>query len=56
MTYNKRLNIRVTNDDYVQILKYKDLKNTNNEVFNLSDIVRKEIRKQITTFDSLEER
>ena len=45
---NKRLNIRVSDIDIQQINALKDLKKGNKEVFNLSDLVRLEIKKLIT--------
>ena len=53
MTLNKRLNIRVSDIDIQQINALKDLKKGNKEVFNLSELVRIEIKKHITTFTIL---
>lgn len=53
MTLNKRLNIRVSDIDIEQINALKDLKKSNKEVFNLSELVRLEIKKHITTFTKL---
>lgn len=47
MTYNKRIGIRLTSNDMEMINALKQLKKANNEVFNLSDIVRKEVTKHL---------
>ena len=46
MKYNKRIEIRVTSDDYKRINALKQLKQGNKEVFNLSELIRNELRKQ----------
>lgn len=53
MTLNKRLTIRVSDIDMQQINALKHLKKSNKEVFNLSELVRLEIKKHITTFTIL---
>jgi len=53
MTLNKRINIRLSDIDCQRINALKELKKGNKEVFNLSDFVRLEIKKHITTFTIL---
>jgi hypothetical protein len=53
MTLNKRITIRVSDIDVQQINALKDLKKGNKEVFNLSELVRIEIKKHIATFTIL---
>ena len=47
MRYNKAILIRITDIQLKQINSLKATKKASNEVFNLSDILRKEINKQL---------
>jgi hypothetical protein len=47
MRYNKSILIRISDTQLKQINSLKAIKTANNEVFNLSDILRKEIDKQL---------
>ena len=46
MKYNKQINLRLTDIDYKRINALKQLKQGNKEVFNLSELIRNELRKQ----------
>ena len=47
MTLNKRIGIRLTNIDVERINTLKQLKKANNEVFNISELLRNELTKQL---------
>ncbi len=47
MRLNKRINLRLTDADFNRINALKELKRANNEVFNLSALIRNELNKQL---------
>jgi hypothetical protein len=47
MRYNKAILIRISDTQLKQINSLKAIKKASNELFNLSDILRKEIDKQL---------
>jgi hypothetical protein len=47
MTLNKRIGIRLTSIDVERLNTLKQLKKANNEVFNISVLLRNELTKQL---------
>ena len=54
MTLNKRLTIRVSDIDMQQINALKHLKKSNKQVFNLSELVRLEIKNILLLYNIIE--
>jgi hypothetical protein len=47
MTLNRRLNFRLSDADYTKLIALKAKKRANNEVLNISMLIRNELNKQL---------